>query len=303
MIQNKITVSIGMPVFNDKLYLNQSLGSLLQQTYSNFELIISDDGSTDGSEDICREYAQKDNRIVYIRQNKTLGISKNMEFLLKKARGEYFMWAADDDLWNKEFIERLLHGLRASPDAIVAFCPYIFIDTNNNILQEYPVRAVNYKSQSILRRLIMLTQKWDDGFGYGLFIREKIKNVKFPVWWWINNKCAYNNIYPTLYFYLTKGNFAFVDGDPLWLNRLKPQERINHNIPFDNTFLRGLFAYSLRRINLFYKCIQSILLVNPLKSYIAIILFPFMVKKLLGDIKGYLFTGLKLYHKGYKSLW
>ena len=80
-----ILVSFGMPVFNDLDYLPVALDALLAQSHDNFELIISDDCSTDGSEQVCREYAKKDPRIRYIRQTTNLGISRNLEFLLKEA--------------------------------------------------------------------------------------------------------------------------------------------------------------------------------------------------------------------------
>ena len=112
MNKNTPLVSIGMPVYNDAKFISQALNSLLNQSYQNIELIISDDGSTDGSDLICHNYACKDPRIHYIRQPINLGIQKNMEFVLKEAKGEFFMWAGDDDLWEKEFISELLTPLQ-----------------------------------------------------------------------------------------------------------------------------------------------------------------------------------------------
>jgi glycosyltransferase involved in cell wall biosynthesis len=203
--QSMKLVSIGMPVFNDKPFLSKSLESILNQTYSNFELILSDDCSTDGSAKVCEEYASRDNRIKYVRQEHNIGISRNMEFLLRQAKGDYFMWAGDDDLWDSEFISIHVNTLENSPSAISAFCPYLFIDEDDKVLQYPPPRNRSYESRFSLIRLLKLTYYWDDGFGYGMFRREKIQNVKFPVWWWVNSNRAYNNIYPTLYYYLSLG--------------------------------------------------------------------------------------------------
>lgn len=91
------TVSIGMPVYNGAEYIRETLDALLAQTFTDFELIISDNASTDETAEICREYAERDLRIVYIRQEGNIGARANFQLVLDKARGAYFMWAAADD--------------------------------------------------------------------------------------------------------------------------------------------------------------------------------------------------------------
>lgn len=90
-------VSIGVPVFNGDAYLHLALNSLLTQTFSDFEIIISDNASTDRTESICRKYAAEDRRIRYVRQTANMGVTANFKFVLQEAKGEYFMWAAADD--------------------------------------------------------------------------------------------------------------------------------------------------------------------------------------------------------------
>jgi glycosyltransferase involved in cell wall biosynthesis len=245
-------ISIGMPVFNDRQFLRPAIESLLAQTVGDFELILSDDGSTDGSAEICREYAVRDPRIRYIRQEVNLGISRNMKFLLRESRGEFFMWAADDDVWASDFLEKLVAGLRKKAAAIVAFCPYRFIDDTGEVIREYPARVIDYSGDSDLVRLRKLIRLFDDGFGYGLFRREMILDVEFPVWWGINRKTAYNNIYPTLCFYLTKGDFVLCGEETLWFNRIKRDENVHHKLPFPKSYLRGATAFALRKFNLFW---------------------------------------------------
>jgi len=84
-------VSIGMPVFNGGATLREAIESLLAQSFTDFELIISDNGSTDDTEEICREYDAVDERIRYVRQPKNRGAAENWAFLLDQALGEYFM--------------------------------------------------------------------------------------------------------------------------------------------------------------------------------------------------------------------
>lgn len=97
-------VSIGMPVYNGEKYIRDALNTLLQQTLTDFELIISDNASSDQTESICREYVQRDARIVYFRQKENLGAAANFQFVLDRARADLFMWAAYDDEWAKNYL-------------------------------------------------------------------------------------------------------------------------------------------------------------------------------------------------------
>lgn len=123
MSKKKPFVSIGMPVYNGEKFLRKAIQSLLQQTHSNFELIISDNASTDGTEAICREYAVKDNRVRYVRQQKNLGPAPNFKFVFDEACGEYFMWAACDDVFSKNFVEINQKFLSENPDYVASTCP------------------------------------------------------------------------------------------------------------------------------------------------------------------------------------
>ena len=122
MIDNKPLVSIGMPVYNGEKYLRQALDSLLAQDYENFELIISDNASTDATWQICREYAAGDARIRLSRNERNLGALANFGIVLNMARGPYFMWVAADDYWLPEFVSVMANELEAYPEAGVAMC-------------------------------------------------------------------------------------------------------------------------------------------------------------------------------------
>src|SRR6476660_4045378 len=94
-------VSIGVPVYNGENYLRQALESLLNQSHANIEVIISDNASTDETGRICEEFTKNDCRISYFHQSTNKSAIWNFNFVLRQARGEYFMWAAHDDLWDK----------------------------------------------------------------------------------------------------------------------------------------------------------------------------------------------------------
>ncbi len=93
-------VSIGLPVYNGENYLEEAIRSILAQTYTHFELIISDNGSTDRTQEICEFYAERDLRIRYYRNKENLGAAWNYNQTFHLAKGKYFKWAAHDDIWN-----------------------------------------------------------------------------------------------------------------------------------------------------------------------------------------------------------
>ncbi len=249
-MNNAFTLTIGVPVFNDIDFIEKSLESLKSQTFSDFTVIISDDGSCDGSANVCQKFTEQDKRFKYIRQPKNLGVSRNMEFLLNEATSTYFMWAADDDLWAPTFIEKLIKKLNEKENAICAFGNYVFINELNEPVSE--IQNFDFSNENSLQRLKNFICNAKDTLGYGIYRTELIRGVKFPVWAWPNNKCAYNNIYPTICFYLSKGDYVHLDSEVLFYKRIKSESLINHQLPFpENSFLETM-AYSMRKINLVY---------------------------------------------------
>lgn len=129
-------ISIGMPVYNGEKYIREALDSLLGQSVTDFELLISDNASTDGTEAICQQYAAKDSRIRYVRQPVNLGALANFTFVLDEARGGYFMWAAADDKWDLNWISDLLNAMKKT-GANAAFGKIQCIDEHSKELDHY----------------------------------------------------------------------------------------------------------------------------------------------------------------------
>lgn len=245
-MKNRLT--IGMPVFNDKDFIVQSLDCLLSQTFSDYVLIISDDASSDGTSLICQKYAQSESRITYIRHEKNLGISRNMQFLLSQADTEFFMWAGDDDLYDPQFIQYHINALEHNPDAISAFGGCVLIDERGMEISE-PV-FLDYGHPQRTQRLKNYIRNSTDYFGYGVFRTKEIKDVEFPVWWWPNHKTPYNNIYPTLCYYLAKGDFILVDKGVLFKKRVKSEQKTHHLLVGKNNAIKESFAFWIRKLNL-----------------------------------------------------
>lgn len=122
-----------MPTYNGSRFIRQTLDGLLSQTVENFELIISDNASTDDTEDICREYASRDGRIRYVRQSQNRGAAWNYNYVFRKAGGRYFKWSADDDLCAPTYLQECVSVLESDPDVVVAFTQAPHIDLNGDV--------------------------------------------------------------------------------------------------------------------------------------------------------------------------
>jgi len=120
-------VSIGLPVYNGEKYLGEALRSLLTQDYSDFELIIADNASSDGTEEIARLNALGDTRIRYYRNPDNIGAGPNFRRVFDLARGEFFKWACADDMHYPGHLRRCVELLSAAPPEVVLVTPRAFL--------------------------------------------------------------------------------------------------------------------------------------------------------------------------------
>ena len=161
-------LSIGLPVFNAERYLVQALDSILAQTFSDFEVIVSDNASTDRTQSICEAYQRKDPRIRYVRNESNIGAAANFNQTVHMARGEYFRWAADDDVIEPTYLERCIELLEANPDAAVCQTKVRIIDGEGRVVREYD-DLLDFRSESPCRRfreyLFRPASMWNAIFG------------------------------------------------------------------------------------------------------------------------------------------
>lgn len=136
MNRSRPRVSIGLPVRNGARYLGEAVDSLLRQSYADFELIISDNASTDQTEAICRDYVAKDPRVRYYRSDWNVGLANNYNYLFMRARGEYFKWAAADDVHEPDYVARCLEVLEHDPAVVLAYAKARFIDEDGGPVAE-----------------------------------------------------------------------------------------------------------------------------------------------------------------------
>ncbi len=127
-------VSIGLPVYNGENLLAVALDSLLEQDFEDFELILSDNGSTDGTPEICREYAKKDERVKLLMGVRNVGAARNYNRTFDLAGGEYFKWAAHDDRYAPTFLSRCVEALDADDGVVLAYAQATDYDAAGNNL-------------------------------------------------------------------------------------------------------------------------------------------------------------------------
>jgi glycosyltransferase involved in cell wall biosynthesis len=158
-------LSIGLPVYNGGRYLSESLESLLGQTYAEFELVISDNASTDDTAEICRHYVRQDPRVRYIRQRHNIGCAPNHNFVFAQARCELFKSASHDDLYARDLIERCVDALDEDPRVVLAHSWSARIDPSGAVTQlvDYPVATDSARTPDRLRS--MLFDGWGDDEG------------------------------------------------------------------------------------------------------------------------------------------
>lgn len=130
-INLKPLVSVGLPVFNEEKHLEECIESILSQDYHNFELIISDNASTDQTERICLEFAKKDNRIIYSRNKVNIGMLKNGYKVFIKSKGQFYMPAGGHDLWSSSFMSTCVKTLLDYPETVLSFGSTVWMDEYN----------------------------------------------------------------------------------------------------------------------------------------------------------------------------
>jgi glycosyltransferase involved in cell wall biosynthesis len=132
-------LSIGVPVYNGERFVARTIDCMLRQTFGNFELIIADNASTDGTEAICRAFAARDPRVRYERADANLGIVRNFNRCVSLARGELFHWHAADDMAEPTLLEACIAVLDADPSVVLAFARTMLIDEADR-----PTRPMEY---------------------------------------------------------------------------------------------------------------------------------------------------------------
>jgi glycosyltransferase involved in cell wall biosynthesis len=169
-------LTIGLPVYNGEKYIAESLEALLGQSFTDFELIISDNASTDSTGDICRRYEKQDPRVRYCRQPQNIGLAPNHNFVAEQARGELFKWASNDDLYARNLLESCIDALDKYPDVVLAHAWTAKVNELGVVTEalEYPLNTASPRAPERFRSLLFVSGGDDD---YGVIRTEVLRRT------------------------------------------------------------------------------------------------------------------------------
>jgi glycosyltransferase involved in cell wall biosynthesis len=172
-------ISIGMPVYNEEKYIKSALESIIAQNYNDFEIIISDNASTDGTSNICREYALKDNRIRYYRNESNIGSANNFNLVFTLSKGEYFMWASGHDTRSKDFLSESILKLSSNDKAVLCYSDAYWLDTEgNNIgLIHYTFDGSHDDKKRRFKNVLLSVSEYASSPIYGVFRSEALRKT------------------------------------------------------------------------------------------------------------------------------
>lgn len=145
-------VSIGLPVYNGEAFVAEAVRSVLDQTYRDIELIISDNASSDRTVEICEEFAAWDDRVTVLRAGQNVGASANFNRTVAAASGEYFKWIAHDDVIGPRYLEMCVERLDADPSIVLCQTGVRIIDSGGRPIREYDPHLDQADSTDVARR-------------------------------------------------------------------------------------------------------------------------------------------------------
>lgn len=174
-------VVLGVPAYNEERYIQECLESIQGQTHRDFLVLIGDNGSTDGTGDICRRFSGQDKRFVHLRNEANVGAARNFECLLHSSDSQFFAWVGGHDRLHPEYLERHLAALQADPALGNSFSYFEFIDPAGSLIgRNWAVGTDAPQDHQMVRYLWSVAMGCDLGPIHGLFRRAAINGLAIP---------------------------------------------------------------------------------------------------------------------------
>ena len=283
-------ITIVVPIYNVEKYLKQCLESLISQTYKNIEIILINDGSTDGSKKICEEFAKKDTRIIVINQ-KNSGLSAARNTGINNANGKYITFVDADDYVSNYYIEKLYNAIKKQKSQI-AQCDIQKVDSNGKFIKKMGYEQETIKTYKDMIIDMMNDMHWIENVVVGNKIYEigLFKNIKFPL-----NKIHEDEFVTYKLYYLTK-KISIVN-ESLYYYRQTNNSIMEKKYKIKN--LDGLEAIK-ERMNFFYEENEKELHGITIKFYIEQIRVNYIkLKKYVSNSKNICMEIKKEYNKYY----
>ena len=277
----QVKLTIGIPVYNGEKFLEEKITSILNQDFTDFELIISDNASTDSTKEICNNFATNDKRVRFFSHKKNLGVNWNFDFILKKAKGEYFMWTATDDKILPGFYEKNIEILEKNPNIACSASQVKYFGKNRNYWVERSTRGsfkrltkkINGRFQNLQnypasgtfesKFRYYLKLRGHHHIFYGMYRTEQLKKI-----WLLDVNFTVGNDLITMLSMLRFGDFHVIDEvmmerydggvsaggfyDLMKSQKLNFIKTISFNYPFTRWCFRNFgYAVCLKNLDLF----------------------------------------------------
>ena len=170
-------LSVGLFVYNGERFLDEALHSILNQTFTDLELIISDNASTDRTGEIAQAYAERDDRIRYCRNEKNMGAGWNARRVYELATGKYFKWIAVDDLLEPDFLRQCIEALEGDPSYVVAHSKTKVFDEGGNFVENFVGRMETDSHDPVVRFHDMLLKDHKCYQIYGVMRASALRQI------------------------------------------------------------------------------------------------------------------------------
>jgi glycosyltransferase involved in cell wall biosynthesis len=233
-------VAVGIPVRDGGAVLEHALRSIVDQTHENLEIVISDNASTDNTAEICKRFAREDRRVRYVRQPVPITVNANFRFVFEQCESDWFMWAAHDDVRDKNYIEVLLAGFAAHPRAALTFAKLnLFSDREHagaatapgRQLEVAPLEGVPFPE----RHRVLVANGPLSQF-YGVFRAEVLRTYRWP-------EVRYGHDWLILHWAITFGDSVYVPGSTFHYfvpRKARPPRQYNEYQALRSTWLDGI---------------------------------------------------------------
>ncbi|HUR65184.1 MAG TPA: glycosyltransferase family 2 protein, partial [Chitinophagaceae bacterium] len=291
MQSNSPLVTVGIPTYNRPKGLERTLQCMLSQTYRNIRVIISDNCSTDHEVlTVLQKYAANDARVKYFVQEKNLSIVPNFQFLLKEATGDYFMWAADDDNWDPNFIETCVTALEEKKDVILCMTDLKLTFEDGSSRQSDLKRS--FMQRNLFSRCFhFLKSKLEHTYFFcGMYRLSLIKKLPFDNSWGGDQLFTYEALVKGKFLYVPgKSNFYYYrGGSSKGMDSVRKAFNIKNRFYFFDAYVLRYTTYQFRfghigfgkKMGLFFTNWAGLVLNEDFILYFILIKKP--IKRLLG---------------------
>lgn len=251
-------ITAGLPVYNGEAHLDQALRALRAQTYPALEIVISDNASTDRTEEICRAAAAEDPRVRYYRQPVNLGATANFRRVFELARGEFFFWAGHHDLWEPTFAAACGAALEAHPDAVLGYPEMRYIDVDGGLIGHHRDATIDTVGLGVAQRMARLIERYPVCAVYGLFRTEALRAITTEHGIGLHRPQDHMYSDVVLLMQLARlGGYALVP-ETLYFNRVMPKQKVTSSEYLDQLLPSKVAQGRWSRVHLFRDLIEVI---------------------------------------------